>query len=195
MPLLVLDRRTIAMLVCVVLFVAGCGRQRAVVPGGPAREYPDQEVRDFAVTETDEGHPQWKLYARYAAMYSARNLVQARGVRVDFFDEKGERSSTLTAREGDLNQRTHNMTARGSVVLQTQEGTRLSTEQLEFQNKEQRVVVPDDQLVRVERSGDVLTGYGFESDPELKHYEFKSSVQATVRTRSGGLIGTGKDAR
>jgi hypothetical protein len=44
------------------------------------------------------------------------------------------------------------------------------------------VLVPEEQLVRVERSGDVLTGYGFESDPDLRHYEFKRRVQATVRS-------------
>jgi LPS export ABC transporter protein LptC len=175
---------------CVALTVAGCGRQRAAGPGGPDGEFPDQEVSDFAVTETDEGRPLWKLYARYAATYSARNVVLARGVRVDFYDERAQRSSVLTAREGELNQRTHNMTARGNVVLQTTEGMRLSTEELMFLNREQLVVVPDDRLVRVEREGDVLTGYGFESDPDLRHYEFKRQVQATVRTRSEDAAGS-----
>ena len=175
------------------VLVAGCGQQRAVSPAGSGGELPDQEVSDFALTETDEGLVLWKLYARYAATYNARSLVVARSVRVDFFDERGERSSVLTAREGDLNQRTHNMTARGNVVLQTTEGTRLSTEELRFMNREQKVVVPDDQLVRVERSGDVLTGYGFESDPDLRHYEFKRQVQATVRPRSSGVMPAPQD--
>jgi hypothetical protein len=43
-------------------------------------------------------------------------------------------------------------------------------------------------MVRVERAGDVLTGYGFESDPGLKRFEFKRKVQATVQTRSGGGV-------
>lgn len=172
--------------------LAGCGQKRTVTESGTSGELPDQEVSDFAVTETDQGAPQWTLYARYAATYNARNQVVARGVRVDFFGEDGKRSSVLTAREGDLNQRTHNMTARGNVVLQTTEGTRLSTEELRFLNREQLIQVPDDQLVRVERSGDVLTGYGFESDPDLKRYEFKRRVQATVRTQSPGLPESGE---
>ena len=55
---------------------------------------------------------------------------------------------------------------------------------MRFLNREQMIVSPIEQLVRVERAGDVLTGYGFESDPELEHFEFKREVQATVRTRS-----------
>lgn len=189
-----IKRSTAALLVVLTMGAAclsGCGRQRTIGPGGASTEFPDQEVSDFAVTETDGGRLQWKLHARYAATYDARDQVIAQNVRVEFFDEKGEHSSTLTARSGELNQRTRNMTARGNVVLQTTEGTRLSTEELRFLDRENRIVVPVERLVRIERGGDVLTGYGFESDPDLTHYEFKRTVRATVRTRSEELGGTG----
>jgi LPS export ABC transporter protein LptC len=169
-----------------VTLAAGCGTGHREVPGASSGELPDQEVSDFNVTETDSGRPEWTMYARSAAMFNARNLVVARGVRIDFFDEKGERTSTLTAREGEMHQMRRDMVARGNVVLQTTEGTRMSTEVLQFLNREQRIV--SDQFVRVERHGDVLTGYGFESDPGLRHFEFKRQVQAVVRTRSGGTL-------
>jgi lipopolysaccharide export system protein LptC len=168
------------------LVLAGCGQGPPAVPGPSSGELPDQEVSDFSVTETDAGKPQWTLYARDAAIYNARNAIVARGVRIDFFDEQGKRSSTLTAREGEMNQLHRDMVARGNVVLQTTEGTRMSTEELQFLNQRQRII--SDKFVRVERAGDVLTGVGFESDPNLEHFEFKRRVQATVRTRSGGLL-------
>ena len=177
-----------AALALLLLAVAGCGAERSRVPSQVTGELPDQEVSDFALTETDEGAPQWKLYARYAATYNARNVIIARSIRVDFFDEKGAQSSELTAREGEIQLQTRDMTARGNVVLQTREGTRMSTQEMHFLNRQQRIVSPLEQKVRVERAGDVLTGYGFESDPELKHFEFKRKVQATVQTRSGGGI-------
>ena len=170
------------------LLAAGCGSERSSVPSRAAGELPDQEVSDFALTETDQGAPQWKLYSRYAATYNIRNVIVARAVRVDFFDEQGAQSSELTAREGEIQLQTRDMTARGNVVLQTREGTRMSTQEIRFLNREQRIVSPLEQRVRVEREGDVLTGYGFESDPGLKHFEFKRKVQATVQTRSGGGI-------
>jgi LPS export ABC transporter protein LptC len=170
------------------LLAAGCGGERSRVPSQAAGELPDQEVSDFALTETDQGAPEWKLYARYAATYNVRNVIVARAVRVDFFDEQGAQSSELTAREGEIQLQTRDMTARGDVVLQTREGTRMSTQEIRFLNRDQRIVSPPEQKVRVERTGDVLTGYGFESDPGLKHFEFKHRVQATVQTRSGGGI-------
>jgi LPS export ABC transporter protein LptC len=168
--------------------LAGCGKERAASPSGASGELPDQEVSDFVLTETDQAMPVWKLYARYAATYNARNVIVARSVRVDFFDEQGEQSSELTAREGEIQLQTRDMTARGNVVLKTREGTRMSTEEMHFLNRQQLIVSPLDQIVRVERAGDVLTGYGFQSDPGLKQFEFKRKVQATVRTRSGGGI-------
>lgn len=179
-------RAVLGLLSALLLLVAGCDRQKAVSPSAQSGEMPDQEVQDFVLTETDQGRLQWKLYARYAAMYDSRNVITARGVRVDFYGEDEKKTSELTAREGEINQSSRDMTATGNVVLQTTEGTRMSTEQLRFVNATQRIV--SDQLVRIERAGDELTGVGFESDPDLSRYEFKRQVSATVRTRTGGLL-------
>jgi LPS export ABC transporter protein LptC len=85
-----------------------------------------------------------------------------------------------------MNDMSHDMIARGDVVIQTTEGTRMTTDQLRFLNKTQRIQT--DAFVRVDRRGDVLTGWGFESDPELKDFQFKRQVKATVHTRSGGSV-------
>ena len=83
-------------------------------------------------------------------------------------------------------QQTRNMTASGNVVMQTAEGTRMTTEELHYLNSTNRIV--SDKRVRVEKDGDVLEGTGFESDPDLHHFEFKQRIQATIRTRSGALL-------
>ncbi len=170
---------------CGALGLAGCSGTKKASPVGSGAELPDQEVTDFVLTETDQGRPQWTLYARYAATYQAKNLVIARDIRVDFFDDKAARSSELTARQGEIQQQTRDMTARGQVVLQTTEGTRMTTEELRFSNNNQQIT--SDKLVRVERQGDVLEGTGFASDPNLHHFEFKTQVHATVRRKPGGL--------
>ena len=76
-------------LLFLLLGAGGCDTQRTTLPSRAAGELPDQEVSDFVLTETDQGTPQWKLYARYAATYNVRNVIMARSVRVDFFDEQG----------------------------------------------------------------------------------------------------------
>jgi len=111
--------------------------------------------------------------------------VTVRGVRIDFFDEKGQKSSELVAREGELQQRTRDMTARGDVVLQTTEGWRMSTEEMHFLNSRRKMT--SDKLVRVEKEGTVLEGVGFESDPNLQHFEFQHQIRATVQPGAGAL--------
>ncbi len=175
-----------ASLLALLFSLPGCERSAGVGPSSSPAILPDTEVSDFVITETDRGLVQWKMYARSAATYRARSTVIARGLRIDFFDEKGSRSSTLTAQEGEMNDLSHDMNARGDVVIQTTEGTRMTTDKLRFRNKEQRI--DTDAFVRVDRRGDVLTGWGFESDPELKDFQFKRQVKATVRTRSGGTL-------
>lgn len=174
-------------LLIVPALLAGCGQRRSLGPSGESAEMPDQEVEDFALTETNEGAVEWKLYAQKAAIFDVRNTITAQGVRVDFFDEKGKPSSQLTAREGEINQLTRDMLARGNVVLRNADGARMSTQSMRFLNREQKIV--SDDLVRVERGGNVLTGVGFESDPDLKHYQFRSKVNATVRSKVESLLG------
>src|SRR5262249_9542876 len=178
--------RTLALAIAWLPLFSGCGPQRYTGPVGSTGELPDQEVRNFVLTETDQGNPVWKLYARYAAMYDARNSIVAQAVRVDFFDAQGNKTSELSAREGEIDRQRRDMIARGNVVIQTTEGTRMSTEELRFLNRTQKV--HSDREVRVERAGNVLTGVGFDSDPDLKHYEFLGRVHAQVR-RVGELTG------
>jgi LPS export ABC transporter protein LptC len=178
--------RTLSVSLAWILLLGGCGQQRSTGPVGSTGELPDQEVRNFVLTETDQGNPVWKLYARYAAMYDARNSIVARGVRVDFYDQQGRKTSELSAREGEIDQMSRDMTARGNVVIQTTEGTRMTTEELRFLNRSQKLRT--DREVRFERAGNVLTGVGFESDPGLEHYKFLGPVHAVVR-RAGDLTG------
>ena len=62
----------------------------------------------------------------------------------------------------------------------------MSTEELHYLNGTNLIV--SDKLVRVERAGDVLEGVGFQSDPDLRHFEFKKDVHATVRTKGGAIL-------
>ena len=146
------------------LAAAGCSGGNKLSASGTSGELPDSEVEDFAITETDSGRTQWTLFAKKAATFTARDLVTARTVRIDFFGADGRKSSELVAR--------------GQVVLQTTEGYRMSTEELTFSNS--RNLILSDRLVRVEKEGSVLEGVGFKSDPNLEHFEFREQVRATV---------------
>jgi len=173
--------------------VAGCSGGKKVSASGATGELPDNEVEQFYVTETDSGRTQWTMFAQHAATYQARDLVTVRGVRIDFFNDKSQKSSELVAREGELTQRTRDMVARGNVVLLTTEGWRMSTEEMHFLNSRRKIT--SDKLVRVEKEGTVLEGVGFESDPNLEHFEFQHQIRATVQPGAGALAEPKKGAK
>jgi len=147
----------------------GCQSRTAPIPGVSNVKMPDQEARDFTLTETSEGKKNWTLWASYAAMYNDRNLVDAKTIQIEFFDSKGQRYSTLVADQGLVDQRTNNLTAVGRVRIVTETGVHMETDSL-----------------RVTRKEDVVTGYGFESDPNLDHFHLKREVRAEVRDTGGG---------
>ena len=164
--------------------IAGCQSRTAPKPSGADLRFPDQEARDFTLTETSEGKKNWTLWASYAAMYNDRNLVDARSIRIEFFDSKGKRYSTLTADQGLVDQRTNNLDAVGRVRIVTETGVHMETDSLRWMNNTQKIV--SDAFVKVTRNQDVVTGYGFESDPNLDHFHLKREVRAEVRDAGRG---------
>jgi len=174
-------RAVAAALFAMVLFASapGCRRQPASTESAAEVRIPDQEARDFTLTESNEGRKNWTLWSAYAAMYNDQNLVDARTVRIEFFDAAGKRFSTLIADEGRVYQRSNDLEARGHVRVTTESGIFMETDSLRWQNTRGKIV--SDGFVRVTRQHDVVTGYGFESDPSLNHFTLRQEVRAEVR--------------
>lgn len=166
------------------LAIAGCGDGDLPAQMAPSNG-PDQEVRGFTLTESVGSMTRWRLTARSAATYHNRGVIVAQAVSIDFFDASGKPYSHLTADQGEIHPATNDMVARGHVTIVTNAGTRVDTPSLRFLNREQKV--ESDERVTVRRGGDLLSGVGFESDPSLDHFEFKSAIKAQVHSAKGGV--------
>jgi LPS export ABC transporter protein LptC len=162
---------------------AGCHRRSAPVASSDLSRIPDQEARDFTLTESDAGTKNWTLRAAYAAMFNLEHKVDAKTVTIDFFDKEGALYSTLTADRGEIDQTTNDLEARGNVHVTTRNGVAMETDSLRFFNRTGKIV--SDGFVRVTRQGDVLTGIGFESDATLEHFKLRREVRAEVRSAGG----------
>jgi LPS export ABC transporter protein LptC len=165
------------------LATSGCHRRSAPVASSDELRIPDQEARDFTLTESDAGRKNWTLRADYAAMFNREHKVDAKTVTIDFFDKEGALYSTLTADRGEIDQTTNDLEARGNVHVTTKNGVTMETDSLRFLNRTGRIV--SDGFVRVTRQGDVLTGIGFESDATLEHFRLRREVRAEVRSAGG----------
>jgi LPS export ABC transporter protein LptC len=176
--------KSLFLIAAVALAAGGCGSE-GETPGPASRaETPDQEVVEFSLTETVQGSKSWTLFADRAEMFNKKGYSKVHGVKVHFFDPDGEVSSVLTSLRGRVEDSRKDVQAFGQVVLETKDGVKLETETLHWDNR--RGVIWSNDFVTVTRGSEVLTGYGFESDPNLTDVEVKSQVKIKVDGEEAG---------
>jgi LPS export ABC transporter protein LptC len=120
-------------------------------------------------------------------MYNREHRVDATTVHIDFFNDEGEPYSSLVADRGTVDQRTNDLEARGNVRVTTRNGVTMETDSLRYVNRTGKI--HSDGFVRVTRRGDVLTGYGFESDATLEQFRLRREVRAEVRSDGAETFG------
>jgi LPS export ABC transporter protein LptC len=94
-------------------------------------------------------------------------------IHADFFNQQGEHSSVLTARQGVVDNNTRNLTAIGNVVVVSDSGIVLETEELMWDNQRQKVI--SEVTVKFTTAIDTLIGDSFISDPDLVNYEIRNA--------------------
>ncbi len=93
-------------------------------------------------------------------------------IAIDFYDEKGRPSSKLTSEKGRLNEATNDIEAIDNVVVTSDSGINLRTEQLWWDNSIEKVVT--NKFVTITTSkNDTFYGYGFESDQHLNNWSIR----------------------
>lgn len=148
---------------------------------GEAVELPDQESWESTIMLTRDGKRMAEVWAGYLASYNKRNeTVLKDSVHVDFYDREGRHKSVLTSREGIVDNRTKNLTAIGNVVVVSDSGIVLETEELMWDNQKQKIT--SDVSVKFTTLIDTLIGDSFVSDPDLVNYEIKNARGYSKRT-------------
>lgn len=154
--------------------LAGCAEKTRppVVPLQPGKDLPDQESWNAAITFTDSGRVGGILRAGYIAKFLAsRHTLLDSGITVDFYDDAFRHTSVLTAQRGRVNDVTNDFEARGNVVVRSDSGTVLRTEELFWDSRRGKVTT--DAYVEIVSPTEEIRGTGLESDQSLTHYTIK----------------------
>jgi LPS export ABC transporter protein LptC len=161
-------RLALATLCAAVLASVACTGDDATIPttAKGAADSADQIMFGVEHYLTTAGIQQANLTADTAYLFNEGSRIELRGVKVEFFSKTGTPTGTLTAREGTYRQRGGNMEARGDVVLVGEDGRRLTTEQLAYDQRANRIST-DSAWVMTQANGDVGRGVGFVTDPQL----------------------------
>jgi LPS export ABC transporter protein LptC len=170
--------------------VLGCGDtgepSQAAAPGAKTGRVPERQFFDYRLIESEAGVRQWALQSEKMLKYSGEKDVHLVNLHMDFYRE-GAHFSVLTADSGRANLTTKDIHNWGNVIVITDDGRRLETEELFFNNETQ--LIHNDVFNRFTRDGDVLTGMGLEATPDLEYIEIKQKVEAEVEDEANAESG------
>ena len=170
--------------------LAGCLNSdepaQTVTPAAKTGRKPEQQFFDYRLIESEKGIRLWVLQSDKMLKYAGEKDVQLVTLHMDFF-KQGEHFSVLTADSGRANLKTKDIHAWGNVIVITDDGRKLETEELYFNNATQ--LIHNDVFDRFTRDGDVLTGIGLEATPDLEYIEIKQNVEAQVEDEANAESG------
>ena len=171
-----------------ILAVAGaapaCGEEQPVIPVTQSEmaQAADQVLSGLQHFLTSAGVQQANLTADSAYFFDQGSRIELRVVKVEFFSKTGVPTGTLNSREGTYRQRGQLMEARGDVVVVGEDGRRLTTPQLSF-NQATNKITTDSAWTMTEADGDVGRGVGFETDPNLTSFFCKAACGGAIDVR------------
>ena len=172
------------------LFLTACEEKikPSVANTGVGQDVPTQESWKSHITFTDSGRVTAIVNAGHIAVFEhSRFTLLDEGVRIDFFNEKAQHTSALTADRGKVNDVTHDLEAYGNVVVVSDSGTVLKTQELFWDNARQLIHTPA--YVEIASPSEQIQGQGLESDQSLKNYRiFKVTGKARVEEEGGGTV-------
>ncbi len=132
-------------------------------------DVPTQESWNSVITFTDSGKVSAILRAGHISMFAEKKYTLLdSNVTVDFFDREERHTSVLTAKRGRVNDLTKDFEAHDNVVVVSDSGTTLKTEELHWINKTQKVHTQA--FVEIVSPTEQIQGHGLESDQALKRY-------------------------
>jgi LPS export ABC transporter protein LptC len=161
----------------------GCAEKikPSVANTGLGQDVPVQESWNSRITFTDSGKVTAIVHAGHIAVYgNSKTTLLEEGIKVDFFDEEEQHTSVLTAERGRVNDITHDLEAFGDVVVVSDSGTTLKTEELYWNDARQLIYTQA--FVEIISPDEQIQGHGLESDPTLKNYRiFRVTGKATTK--------------
>jgi len=160
-----------AVFLTAILLLASCSEEKIkpAIVSGVGQDLPSQESWNAKIVFTDSGRLTGILHAGHIAMFELRKFTLLdSGITVDFYDQQQRHTSVLTAKRGRVNDINHDFEAHQNVVVVSDSGTVLRTEDLYWSNRAQKINTPA--FVDITSPTEHIQGHGLESDQSLKHY-------------------------
>ena len=171
-------------MVAAIVFAAGvligCDDKAQPPLAGPSSlaDSADQVMYNARFNLTDKGLSRAELTADSAFFFDENTRVELRKVATTFYTTTGARDAYLTSRRGTYNSRRGDMVARESVVVVTEEGRRLVTPELKYDQALNQI--SSDSAFVLTEPGRSVSGIGFRSDPNMQNVRILKTKSGTT---------------
>lgn len=172
----------VGLILAIVTLAAACADKKALPTarrGSPLADSADQVMFGAKFNLTDEGVHRARLTADTAYFFEDNTRVELENVRTIFYNSVGAQDAVLTSRRGTYNTRLGNMVARRNVVVASEDGRRLTTSELIY-NQPRNEISSDSAFVLTEPNRR-LEGVGFRSDPNMRNIRILKGASGVAR--------------
>ena len=176
--------RVLAVLTLAVLVACSSKKQPPVASHSPLADSADQVMYNSRFVLADQGINRAQMHSDTAYFFDDNTRMEFENPVVTFFTATGAKDAVLTSRHGTYNNRTSNMVARKNVVVVSEDGRRLTTEELIY-NQQKNEISSDSAFLLTEPSRQV-SGIGFRSDPNMKNILILKGASGIARGVSTG---------
>lgn len=171
----------ISVLLCISL--SGCQNNRnEVLAIGKKTIMPSQTGKDITLLYSDSSLLKIKLTAPQMLMYD-KNVkrpvsIMPKGFLVVFYNDEGKETTSLKGDYGVRYEDTKRMEAKYNVVVINENGEKLNTEHLVWDEQQKKIT--SDAFVKITTAREIIMGNGLEANQDFTKYEIKE-ITGSVR--------------
>jgi len=159
-------------LVAGLALLAGCGGTEKEIKQPVTYKGPLREVRNLEMLFSDSARLKIHLKAPLQLEQTNGDQHFPKGVYIEFYDEKGVKSTTLKANKGIRYATTNLYNVQGNVIVRNlQKGETLNTEELTWKPETKKIFT--EKFVTITTAEEVLTGIGLDAMQDMTHYRIR----------------------
>ncbi|MCM2272989.1 MAG: LPS export ABC transporter periplasmic protein LptC [candidate division Zixibacteria bacterium] len=147
---------------------------------------PDSEMRGATIDLLEGERVKTRIVADRILKFDAKDSTMGYVVHADFFDSLGNITTKLDGDSAYIRESTNHLHVFGRVVVVSDDNSTLETDYIHWNPDIAKIQT--DAFVKVTRRGDVVTGWGLETDQRLKRIKILRQVSGTIQnTDEAGL--------
>lgn len=166
----------------VALFVLGCSRQEQSTANHNSdidtTNRPDAEVQGATILLYEGQLVTTQIKAELIHKFDLIDSTMGYVLDINIMDSTSVVASHIVSDSAVIRESTNFLHLFGNVVVVTDDGTTLETDDLRWNQKENKVET--DAFVKITKDGDIITGWGMESDSRLSRIKILKQVSGSL---------------